>query len=158
CFLGFLCLVEPDRRFARVVSGLCLGLAVFAYPPLLLAVVFCLALRLALATGTGRRATALYDLPAAAVPLVAMAGLVTSEGVGRVTADNRARTAGQGQGDPHTLHTLVSYELHGSFRHPYVVIAATVGLLVMWTRSRRVSLALLILLPLLLAPRPLDAG
>src|SRR5207247_7805005 len=60
CFLGFRCLREPERRATRVLAGLCHGLAVFVYPPLVGAVAACYLIRLMPARGLARRYTIAY--------------------------------------------------------------------------------------------------
>lgn len=146
CFVDFACLGAPDARTMRVLAVLCLGLAVLCYPPLVAAAVVALALRLRLSEGRARRATLLNDLPAFAVPLLAMASVVLAAGLHRVIDDDRIRAAGTSQGNLGGLTALVRYEWH-HFDHPAdVLLVAVVLTHVAWKVSRVAALALLVVL------------
>jgi hypothetical protein len=157
CFLGFACLREPERRWFRLLGGLCHGLAVFAYPPLLLAVAACYLVRLVLAHGPARRATLAFDLPALVLPLAGLGLLVLAVGPHRVLADYRAsRTGAVKHADLHKLAGLADHEWH-TFRTWYLVLAALAAIALTWRRRRWIARVALLALPLLVLPPALHS-
>jgi hypothetical protein len=157
CLLGFRSLREPEWRGVRVSAGLCHGLAVFVYPTLIGAAVVCYVLRLALAGGRARRETLAYDLPALALPLVGMAALFASAGLHQVLTDfRRSRTSSVRHADPHKLVLLATHEWH-TLRLWFLVLAALALLAIGWRRSRLLTSAVLLVLPLLVLPPDLDS-
>ncbi len=139
CFLGLRSLVGGGRG-ASAAAGLMHGLAIFVYPSYVVPVlVFATAITL-LRMGPLRRILAPYAV-AVAVPVVGLAALVASAGVGnvRTIVSNTQKFSGQGGGPGKGL-TLVGGLVENVLRAPVGLVA--------W---------LLLLTPLLLLP-PLDAS
>jgi hypothetical protein len=156
CLLGYLSLEPGSTRPWLVIAGVCHGLAVFAYPSLVVAVAACFGVRLALAPERWRREIFGSVLPALAVGGSVMGAVVAVAGVHRVVAGYRRSSDYLGHsGGAGTFVDILHHEwttLH--FR--YVLFAALVLLGVVWTSRRRVAALLLVPLPLLVLPGSLS--
>jgi hypothetical protein len=100
CLLGVHATGSPrSRRFAFAAAAICLGLAAFAYPPLVGAVAVAASVWIALAHGARRRAAG-WAVVALALPTAGLAALVGSAGPRLVAADyrNSSRYLGQAGG------------------------------------------------------------
>jgi hypothetical protein len=157
CFLGFLSLREPERRATRILAGLCLGLAVFVYPPLVVAVATCYLIRFLLARGRARRNAIGYELPALALPVAGVAALFALVGPHQVLSDYKhARTASVRLADLHKLVAVAAHEWN-TLRLWYLVLPALAILALTWRRQRHVSHVVLLALPLLVLPPRLSS-
>ncbi len=148
--LGFLAISRPR---ARPWAGLCLGLAGFAYPPLVLAVAAGCALRL-LGYPKARRGEALgVTLPALAIPALGFAALAALAGPHQIVSDYRRSSHYLGQAGGLT-------KLHGIAAHLRVTLPLwyllAAGLLLLgwsWWRGWRPLAALTVVaLPLTMIP------
>ena len=152
CLLGFASLREPGRWSLRLLAGLCHGVAVFAYPPLIVGVAACYLVRL----GIGRRkATLALDLPALALPLAGLAAVVAVAGFGRVRADYRhSRTTSVQHFDSHKLVSVAAHEWH-TLRFWYLVVPALALVALLWRRLPVAARIVVLVLPLLVLPTKL---
>jgi len=148
--LGFLALSRPR---ARLWAGICLGLAAFAYPPLLLAVAASCALRLLLARG-GRRGEALVALPALAIPVLGFGALVALAGLHQVVSDYRRSSRFLGQaGGVTKLHLIATHLGATTFPLWYLAAAGLALLALSWARGwGRIAALLVVALPLTVLP------
>jgi hypothetical protein len=152
CVLAYF-LLQPGRHVAwLVVAGVCHGLAVFAYPSLVVPVVACFGLRLALAPSRWRRELVGFGVPAFLVAATAMGSVVGVAGLHNVvtgyhrSSDYLGHSGGIGKiGDvfDHEWSTLHFW---------YLVLPALVLLAVLWHVRRRLAPFLLVPLPLLVLP------
>ena len=157
CFLGFKCLREQQRRATRILAGLCHGLAVFVYPPLLAAVAAAYLIRLKLARGRARRSTLGWDLPALALPLAGIAALVAAVGPHRFIADYKhSRTSSVKKANLHKLVTIAAHEW-STLSLWYLLLPALLLLALTWRRQRDVARLVLLALPLLVLPPKLSS-
>ena len=157
CFLGFNCLMQPERRGTRILAGLCHGLAVFVYPTLVAAVAACYLIRLRLARGRARRSTIAYDLPALVLPLAGMAALIAWIGAEQFRSDyESSRTSSVRKADLHKLVTIAAHEWN-TLRLGYLLFAALLLLALTWRRQRGVACLVLVALPLLVLPPELSS-
>ena len=150
CFLAFQGVREPERRLVRVLAGLSLGLAVFAYQPLAIAVAAVCAAGVAFTPRGRRRALLAYETPALLLPLAVAAALVGSAGLETFRADVRARSSID-DSVGRRLYDLAVHEVN-SLRHGTLLLILLV-LLVVVTGMRRALVAPIVLaLPLLVLP------
>ncbi len=157
CLLGFGSLREPQRRRLRLLAGVCHGLAVFVYPPLVAAVAVCYLIRLRLAHRRARRETLAIDLPALALPLAGLAALVAGVGVDRFRSDYRqSRTTSLQHWDAHKLVTVAAHEWH-TLRFSYLLFSALAVAALLWTRRREAARLVLLVLPFCMLPPRLGA-
>jgi hypothetical protein len=145
CLLGFLARSDPR---ARLPAGIALGVAAFAYPPLLVGVVAVCALHLA------RRAWSLVAT-ALGLPLAGFAALAATAGPGRIVDDYRhaSRYTGEGGG----LSKLREIAVHqwSTFPYWYAAAAVVVVLALTWRRLRPLAALAVALAPLaFFPPRP----
>ena len=152
CLLGYLSL-EPETNAAwLVVAGVCSGLAVFAYPSLIVAVVLCFALRLALAPSRWRREIVGFGLPALVVGCAAMGAVVGVAGLHNVVAGYRRSSDYLGHGGgAGKLGDVFGHEWT-TLHFWYLVLPALVLLGVLWHVNRRLAPLVLVPLPLLVLP------
>jgi len=155
CLLGFLSLRDP-RPVWLVLGGACCGLAVFAYPSLVVAVVACFALRIAVAPGRWRREILGFGVPALVVGGAAMGSVLAEAGLHDVVTGYRRSSDYLG-------HAGGAGKLADVFRHEwttlhfwYLVFPALVVLGAVWRFRRRFAPLLLVLLPLLVLPDSLS--
>jgi hypothetical protein len=158
CFLGLKCLREPERRATRLLAGLCHGLAVFVYPPLIAAVAACYLIRLALSRGRARRYTIGYDLPALALPVLAgIAALVATIGLHQFIADyENSRASSVRKANLHKLVLVAAHEW-STLRLWYLLFPALLLVGLTWRRQRGMARLLLFALPLLVLPPKLSS-
>jgi hypothetical protein len=156
CLLGYLSLRPGSSLAWLVAAGVCHGLAVFAYPSLVVAVVVCFALRLAIAPARWRREALGFGAPALVVGLAAMGSVVGVAGLHNVvtgyhrSSDYLGHAGGIGKiGDVfgHEWSTLHFW---------YLVLPALVLLGVLWHVKRRFAPLVLVPLPLLVLPGSLS--
>ncbi len=152
CLLGYLSLRPRTTVAWLVVAGVCCGLAVFAYPSLVVAVVACFGLRLALEPSRWRREVVGFGVPALVVGCAAMGAVVGVAGLHDVvsgyhrSSDYLGHSGGIGKvGDVfgHEWSTLHFW---------YLVLPALVLLGVLWHVRRRLAPLVLVALPLLVLP------
>ncbi len=152
CLLGVRPLVEPGARRLRLLSALCLGLAAFAYPPLIIPVAVCVAVRIALAHGNRRREAVAHGLPALGLPTAGMASLIGIAGLSKVVDDYKRSSRFLGQGGGFTkLHRIVLHEW-STFPFWYLVLPALALLAVTWRYRRGLAVVVLAALPFLALP------
>ena len=149
CLLAF----RPGAR-ARwlVVGAFCHGLAVFAYPSLVVAVVVAFLARVALAPARWRREVVTFGLPALGVAVVAMGAVVGSAGL-------HAVDTGYHRSSDYLGHAGSAGKLADVFHHQwttlhfwYLLLPALALLGIVWVVLRRVAPLLLVVLPLLVVP------
>ena len=149
CLLAF----RPGLR-ARwvVVAGLCHGLAVFAYPSLVVAVVVGFLARVALAPARWRREVVAFGVPALGVAVAAMGVVVGSAGL-------HAVDTGYHRSSDYLGHAGSAGKLADVFHHQwttlhfwYLVLPALALLGLVWLVRRPLSPLLLVVLPLLVMP------
>jgi hypothetical protein len=152
CLLAFRSLVPRAGAGWLVVAGLCSGLAVFAYPSLVVAVIAAFAIRIGLEPPRWRREIVAFGLPALVVAGVAMAAVLGSAGFHAVVDGYRRSSRYLG-------HTGSVGKLGDAFDHQrstlhfwYLVLPALVLLLLAWRHRRGLAPVLLVALPLLVLP------
>ena len=135
-----------------VVAGLCLGLAVFAYPSLVVAVVVAFLVRLALARARWRSEVLAFGLPALGIGLAAMGVVVGSAGL-------HAVANGYHRSSNYLGHAGSAGKLADVFHHQwttlhfwYLVFPALALLALVWRVRRPLAPLLLVVLPLLVVP------
>ncbi|HST26731.1 MAG TPA: hypothetical protein VLJ76_12155 [Gaiellaceae bacterium] len=151
CLLGYLALRDP-RAVWLVVAGASSGLAVFAYPSLIVAVVAAFGLRLALARTRWRREVVGLGVPALAVGGAAMVSVLAESGL-------HAIVTGYHRSSDYLGHAGGAGKLADVFHHEwttlhfwYLLFPALVLLGALWRLQRRLAPPLLVLLPLLVLP------
>jgi hypothetical protein len=150
CLLGFLSRRDPR---VRVPAGLCLGLAAFAYPPLIVAVVCACALRLVVVRGRRLADLLGFVAPALLVPIGGMGALAAAFGLHRIVDDYRLSAANLGEaGGIPKLRQIATHEWT-TFPYWYAVLAALCVVALTWRRVPRVAAAVVALLPLAFVPR-----
>ena len=134
CLLAFWSAREPR---ARLGAGALLGLAGFAYPPLLPAVVLCALTRLLTAPAARRSLAARLALPALALPLLGFAALAALAGPGQIASDYRRASHFYAEGGGADKLRAIERQLRGSVPHWPLLAAAVLLLLWAGTRGRR---------------------
>jgi hypothetical protein len=143
--LGFLSLARPR---ARPWAGLCLGLAAFSYPPLILGVVASCALRL-FVNRRQPRGELVISAIALAVPVAGFALLAAVAGPHQIISDYRRSSHYLGQAGGLTkLHGIAAH-LKDTFPLWYLAAAGLLLLAWSWARGwKRLAAVVLVLLPL----------
>jgi hypothetical protein len=155
CFLGVRPLVDPAARPARLSSAVCLALAAFAYPPLVIAVAVCVAVRVALARGHRLREAAEHGLVALGLSVIGLAALASTAGFSKVVDDYRRSSRFLGQaGGVAKLHEIAD-QTRRALPHWYLLLAALVLLLFFWRYARPFGVVVLVALPFLVLPQHL---
>ena len=151
CLLGFKCL-SGGSRWWLVAAGLASGLAVFAYPSLVVSVVAAFAVRIALGPGRWRREVVGFGVPAFAVFAVAMGSVLGSAGL-------HAVSNGYHRSSDYLGHTGSIGKIGDVFDHQWsalhywhLVLPALLLLLLAWRFRRPLAVPLLLALPLLVLP------
>lgn len=152
CLLAFRSLAPRSSTAWLVVAGVCHGLAVFAYPSLVVAVVAAFAARLVLEPARWRREILAFGLPALGVFGVAMGAVVGSAGVHSVAEGYRRSSEYLG-------HSRSVVKIGGVFHHQwttlhywYLLLPELALLLLAWRFRRLLAVPLLLLLPVLCLP------
>ena len=153
CLLGLRPLIEPRRRWSGIVGGVCLGLAAFAYPPLLIPVAFSVAVQLVLRRGRGIVGAAL----ALGLPLAGMGALVAGAGLSKVVDDYRRSSTFLGQAGGTAKVAEIARHTWTTFPMWWVVLPALALLGLVWRYRRVLALPLLLALPILVLPQTLDS-
>jgi hypothetical protein len=153
CLLGLRPLIEPRRRWSGIVGGVCLGMAAFAYPPLVIPVAFCVAVQLAIRRGRGIAGAAL----ALGLPVAGMGALVATAGFSKVVDDYRRSSRFLGQAGGSAKITEIARHVWTTLPLWWVVLPALAVLALAWRYRRVLALPLLMALPLLVLPPTLDS-
>jgi hypothetical protein len=152
--LVFLGVAQPGRRLGPALGAACHALAVFAYPPLLIAVGVVHAVAVGTAAGPSRRRGAVFGVAAILLPVGALGALVTSAGIDTVASDYRhsATYLGQG-GGPGKLVSIAVHEWHRVWVPAPLVVAVLVLVVACGlARPGRALAVVLGLAPLLVLP------
>ncbi len=152
CFLGVRPLVEPRARASRLGSAACLGLAAFAYPPLVIPVALCVAIRVALARGHRVREAVEHGAVALGLPALGLAGLAASAGLSTVVGDYRHSSEFLGQAGGVSKLRLIYHQTERSFPHWWALLLAVAFLWLAWRYARGAAVLALAVLPLLVLP------
>ncbi len=152
CLLGYLSLQPGSSRVWLLVAGVCHGLAVFAYPSLLVAVVVCFALRLVLAPRRWRTEIVWFGLPAFAVAAAAMGTVVSAAGLHRVVDGYHRSSDYLGHSGSAGKLVDVLHHQWTTLHFWYVLFPVLVLLGIVWRTRRRLAPLLLVPLPLLVLP------
>jgi hypothetical protein len=152
CFLGVRSLVDPWPRTSRLGSAVCLGLAAFAYPPLLIPVAACVAIRLALAPGRRLREALEHGTVALGLPALGLAGLAASVGLSTVVADYRHSSEFLGQAGGVGKLRLILHQTERTLPHWGLLLPAVLFLWLAWRYRRDAAVIALAALPLLVLP------
>ena len=152
CFLGVRPLVDPGARASRLGSATCLGLAAFAYPPLLIPVAVCVGIRVVLARGHRLRETLEQGAVALVLPLLGLAGLAASAGFATVEGDYRHSSEFLGQAGGIGKLRLIYHQTERSFPHWWALLLAVAFLWLAWRYARGAAVLALAVLPLLVLP------
>ena len=149
--LGFKSL-SVGSRWWLVAAGLASGLAVFAYPSLVVAVVAAFAVRIALEPTRWRRETFAFGVPAFAVFAIAMGSVLASAGIHAVS-DGYHRSS-KYLGHSGSVGKLGDVFDHwwSTLHYWYLALPAIVLLLLAWRSRRQLAVPLLLALPLLVVP------
>jgi hypothetical protein len=153
CLLGLRPLIEPRRRWSGIAGGMCLGLAAFAYPPLMIPVTVCVAVQLVLRRGRGVAGAVL----ALGLPLAGMGVLVASAGLSRVVDDYRRSARFLGQAGGTAKIAEIGRHAVTTFPMWWAVLPALALLGLAWRYRRALALPLLLALPFLVLPPTLDS-
>jgi len=157
CFLGVRSLFDPRARTDRLLAAACLGLAAFAYPPLVIAVALCVLARLVLARGHRVREGLEHGGLALGLPIAGMASLVGSAGFAKVVDDYRRSSRFLGQaGGLDKVHRILG-QTWSVLPLWYVLLPALALLGLTWRYRRSLSLLVLAALPFLVLPPKLTA-
>jgi len=142
----------PGRGGRRrlLVAGACLGLAVFAYPPLVAAGAACLAARLLASRRAGDLAA--FGLPLVLLPLAGMTALVATSGLHAVARGYRNSTGNLGHGGGlGKLWDVVDHQAT-TFHYWYVLLPVLALAAAAWRLRPALAASVLSLLPLVLWP------
>ena len=152
CLLGVRSLVDRRPRRSAALAGACLGLAAFAYLPLVVPVAVCVAVRAALARRGRVGGGVPHALLALGLPAVGMAAVVATAGFSTVVDDYRRSSRFLGQaGGLHKLHLIASHEWT-TLPLWYALLPALVLLVILWRVRPVLALPLLAALPFLARP------
>jgi hypothetical protein len=153
---GLLLSYAPSGRVWLVVAGVCHGLAVFAYPSLVVAVIACFALRIALDPGRWRPELVAYGVPAFVVGASAFGSILAEAGWHDVVTGYHRSSAYLGHtGGIGKIGDVFSH--WGSTLHFWWLVVPALALLgVLWFTRRRLAPIVLLPLPLLVLPGSLD--
>jgi hypothetical protein len=152
CLLGYLALEREPSRAWLALAGVCHGLAVFAYPSLVVAVAACFVLRLALAPQRWRRESVGYALPALAVGGAAMGAVVAVAGLHHVVGGYRRSSDYLGHAASAGKLVDVLHHQWTTLHFWYLLFPALVLVGLVWRSRRRLVPLLLVPLPLLILP------
>jgi hypothetical protein len=152
CLLGYLALEREPSRAWLALAGACHGLAVFAYPSLVVAVAACFAFRLALAPQRRRKESVAFALPALAVAGAAMGTVVAVAGLHHVVSGYRRSSDYLGHSGSAGKLVDVLHHQWTTLHFWYVLFPALALLGLVWRRHRRLAPLLLVPLPLLVLP------
>ncbi len=152
CFLGVRPLVDPRARASRLGSATCLGLAAFAYPPLLIPVAVCVGIRVVLARGHRLREALEQGAVALVLPLLGLAGVAASAGFATVEGDYRHSSEFLGQAGGTGKLRLIYHQTERSFPHWWALLLAVAFLWLAWRYARGAAVLALAVLPLLVLP------
>ena len=149
CVLGYLSLRPATSVAWLVVAGVLSGLAVFAYPSLVVAVVVCFGLRLALAPPRWRSEIVGFGVPALVVGCAAMGSVVGVAGLHNVVSGYRRSSDYLGHSGG--IDKIGDVFDHGwsTLHFWYLVLPALVLLGALWHWQRRLAPLVLVPLPLL---------
>lgn len=137
---------------ARPWAGLCLGLAAFAYPPLVLAVLVGCGARLWLEREHPRQELVRVTLPALALPALGFLALAGIAGPHRIIADYRRSSHYLGQAGGLTkLHGIAAH-LKETLPLWYLLAAGLILLAWSWRRWPRLAALTVVALPLTTLP------
>jgi hypothetical protein len=154
CLLGFRSLAPHVGMGWLAAAGLCSGLAVFAYPSLVVAVAAAFVIRIGLEPPRWRREIVAFGLPALAVFGVAMGSVLGSAGLHAVVDGYRRSSRYLGHTGSVGKLGDVFHHQWSTLRFWYLVLPALVLLLVAWRYARDLAPVLLVALPLLVVPVP----
>jgi hypothetical protein len=152
CFLGVRPLVDQRARGSRLGSAVCLGLAAFAYPPLLIPVAVCVAIRIALARGHRLREGLEHGAVALGLPALGLAGLAASAGLSTVVADYRHSSEFLGQAGGVGKLRLIVHQTERTLPHWWLLLPVVLFLWLSWRYRRGAAVLALAVLPLLVLP------
>jgi hypothetical protein len=156
CVLGFLSLRPGTSLAWLVVAGICHGLAVFAYPSLVVAVVVCFGLRLVLTPSRWRRELLGYGVPAFLAAAAATGSVVGAAGLHDVVSGYRRSSDYLGHaGGIGKIGDVFGHEW-STLHFWYLLLPALLLLGVVWRGRRRLAPILLAPLPLLVLPGSLS--
>jgi hypothetical protein len=150
CLLAFA--AAGSSRAARRAAPLCLGLAAFAYPPLLPAVALVCGTHVVAERGRGRVAAAWRGGVALALPLAGFALLAGTAGLHVVAADYRNSSTYLGQaGGFGKLVSIAGHEWH-TLPLRYLLFGVLATIAVLWERKPGLARLLVATLPVLVLP------
>jgi hypothetical protein len=152
--LTFLAVRGPESRLAHALGAVCHALAVFAYPPLVIAVGAAHAVAVAASPGPRRLCSIGAGVGAVGVPVAALGALAAGAGFHTVALDYRHSSRYLGQaGGPGKLVAIAAHEWHRLLLPAPLVIAVLVLVVVCFRTGPRVVPTLLLpVLPLLVLP------
>lgn len=154
-FLGVGPLVDRSARLDRLSSAVCLALAAFAYPPLLIAVAVCVAIRVTLAPGHRLREALEHGAVALGLPVLGLAVLASTAGFSRVVDDYRRSSRFLGQAGGIAKLREIVHQTRVALPHWYLLLAALALLLGLWRYARSFAAIALVALPFLVLPQSL---
>ena len=152
CLLGFRSVAKGAGAGWLVAAGLCSGLAVFAYPSLLVAVAAAFAIRIGLDPPRWRREIVAFGLPALAVAGVAMGAVLGSAGFHAVVDGYRRSSKYLGHNGSVSKLGDVFDHLWSTLHFWYLVLPALALLLLTWRYRRTLAPLLLVALPVIVLP------
>jgi hypothetical protein len=152
CFLAFRSLAPQSSSWWLVGAGLCHGLAVFAYPSLVLAVVIGFAARIVLAPSQWRREVLAFGLASLCVVGVATGLVVGSAGVHSVADGYRRSSKYLGHSPSVGRLGDVVHHQWSTLHYWYLLLPALGLVFVAWRYRRPLAVPLLLLLPVLCVP------
>lgn len=150
--LGLRSLLDPGARRSHLLGGLCLGVAAFAYPPLIVPVAVCVGTRLLLAHRRSRREAVEHGLLALGLPLAGMGAVVGTAGLSKVVDDYRRSSRFLGQAGGLTkVHRIAAHEW-STLPLWYLLLPALALLALTWRYRRGLATLVLAALPFLVLP------
>ncbi len=152
--LGYLAL---SRARVRPLAGVCLGLAAFSYPPLVVAVVATCALQLWLQREHWRSRLVPLVGPALGIPVLGFAVIAAVAGPHRIVSDYRRSSHYLGQAGGLTkLHGIAAH-LKETLPLWYLLAAALILIAWSWRRWPRLAALTVVVLPLTTLPPALSS-
>jgi hypothetical protein len=152
CLLAYLSLRRPPSILWLAAAGICSGLAVFAYPSLVVAVVVAFGLRLLLAPPRWKTELLGFGVPSFLVAAAAMGSVVGAAGLHAVVNGYHRSSDYLGHSGGASKIVDVLHHQWTTLHFWYLALPALVALGMLWRYKRPLAPIVLVALPFLVLP------